>query len=64
MLFRKSKSASRSLNSFFWVIGVGDANIQSIAADAGITTIKYVDKEVTVWPLGVYTEEKYTVYGD
>lgn len=59
-----TKVAEGTTMSLLWLIGLGDASIEKIARDAGITTIKHVDKETTVFPLGIYIQEKYTVYGD
>ncbi len=59
-----SKSTTVKTNAILWVIGSGDANLADAAKSAGITKIHHIDKTTTVYPLGVYIEEAFTIYGE
>lgn len=59
-----TKVAQGSTSSVLGLVGMGDAGIDAIAKKAGITKIKHIDKNTTIWPLGIYIQETFTVYGD
>ena len=58
-----SKVGTAESVSVLGLVAVGDASIKTAAANAGITTIKYVDYEVENI-LGIYGKYKTIVYGD
>lgn len=60
------KHATGSTYSFLGVVAVGDASIQTLAKSAGITHVKYIDKQCIDLCRNyyLYAEEKFTIYGD
>ncbi|MGE4170281.1 MAG: TRL domain-containing protein [Candidatus Margulisiibacteriota bacterium] len=59
-----SKQVEVSTSALLWLFGFGDASLETAMKKAGITQVHHIDKTTTVWPLGTYIQETYTVYGD
>jgi hypothetical protein len=57
------KAASGSYSSVLGLIATGDASINTISKEAGITKIYYVDEHVTSI-LSLFVTVKFTVYGE
>lgn len=58
-----SKTAAATNYSILYLIGFGDAGVENIAKNNGITKIKHVDKH-TISFLYFFNMETFTVYGD
>ena len=58
-----SKSASGSNLGLLYLFAFGDASVDTLAKEAGIKTVKYIDKS-TFSILGLFTQDTITVYGD
>jgi hypothetical protein len=59
-----SKKATGSTMSILGLLGIGDASIETITTQAGISRVKHIDKNTTIWPFGIFIQETFTVYGD
>jgi hypothetical protein len=58
------KAATGSFTTIIWLVSTGDASINTIAKQAGITKIYYVDEHVMSILNGLYAKVDFTIYGE